>query len=160
MEKYMDEKTLANQWINGLRIFHISHHRAATHFKRLGTIIGLLATVLSALAATTVFLSAFQSDRTTLMIIAGSLSVFTVIFTASHHFLKFGELSERHRQAGASFGELRRELEVLIQPDQKIDKNDPKFMEISAKWENAEKTAPPVPQSIYNRAKNEVLKPE
>ena len=148
----MENNELVNQWKNGLRIRHIGHTRAFSRFRSEDRVIGLLSTIFSAVVATTVFASLSKSETNTLIIIAGCVSVLATLLAASHSFLNYSELSERHRHAAASFGQLRRDLEATL-----IDKNvqsidDEKLKQINLQWSELEKKSPAIPQKIYDRA--------
>lgn len=152
----MENNELINQWKKGLRIRHIAHTRAFRYYKLWDRIVGLVATLISAVVATTVFASMAESGTKTLIVVAGGISVLSTLVAATYTFLKFGELSERHTQAAASFGQLRRELEIYMMDD-KIDSIDhAKLQEFNATWSELEKKVPSIPQRIYEKAKKTV----
>jgi hypothetical protein len=153
----MENNKLINQWKNGLRVRHISHSRAFSYFKLRDRIIGLIATVLSAVVGTTVFASLAESDSNTLIIIAGCISILATLFAASHTFLKYSELAEKHHQAAASFGQLRRDLEIVLMDASVTSINDEKLQKVNDLWSELEKTVPAVPQKIYDASKDESL---
>ena len=82
----MENNEIINQWRNGLRIRHIAHSRAFSHFKLMDRIVGLASTILSAVVATTVFASMAESDSNTLILIAGGISILATLFAASYSF--------------------------------------------------------------------------
>ena len=154
----MESKELITMWNNGLRIRHMAHSIAFTHFKRLDKLTGVVATVLSAVVGTTVFASLAKSDNTSLLVIAGSISVLSTVVISANSFLKFGELAERHNQAGASFGNLRRQLEVdLINSNDTVSLSKEGLQELNVLWSELEKTSPAIPQRIFNKCQKIVV---
>lgn len=154
----MENNETINHWKNGLRIRHIAHSRAFSRFKLWDRMIGSVSTLLSAVVATTVFASFADSDSNRLIIIAGGISILATLFAASYSFLKLGELAERHHQAAASFGQLRRSLEVILMDKDIVSVDHEKLLEINAVWSELEKKVPDIPQRIYNRARKRIYK--
>ena len=144
------------KWANGLRIRHIAHSRAASHYRFWDRLIGLLSTLLSAVIATTIFASLNDSDNQTQIIVAGSISILSTVVSGAYSFLKMAQLAERHHQAAASFGQLRREVEIILNHDPK-KLNEEKLHEINKLWSELEKKVPEVPQRIFNIAMNKVV---
>jgi len=150
----MKNKKLISKWKNSLKIRHIVHSSAFSHFKLMDRLLGLITIILSAIVTTTVFVSFGESESRILIAIAGGISVLTTLFAASHSFLNFAELAERHRQAAASFDQLRRDLDSILLNKNIESINHKKLQEMNAIWSELEKTAPSVPQRIYARATN------
>jgi hypothetical protein len=153
----MEKPDLIAMWNSGLRIRHMAHSIAFTHFKRLDKVTGVVAAVLSAVVGTTVFASLAKADNKALLVVTGSISVMSTVVISANSFLKFGELAERHNQAAASFGNLRRQLEVDL-----INNKDPnslpkeRLQELNDAWSELEKTSPAIPQRIYNHSEKSV----
>ena len=148
------DKLTLEQWQNGLHIRHIAHNRAFSHFKMRDRLLGLISTVLSAVVATTVFASMAESDSNNLITIAGCVSIFATLSAAAYSFLKYAQLAERHHQAAASFGQLRREIELLIYTND--DMHVDKIESINQRWTELEKDVPAVPQRIYDGSAKKV----
>jgi hypothetical protein len=148
------DKLTLEQWQNGLHIRHIAHNQAFSHFKTRDRLLGLISTVLSAVVATTVFASMAESDSNVLIVIAGCISIFATLSAASYSFLKYAQLAERHHQAAASFGQLRRELELMIYTEENVQAD--KIEAINQRWTELEKDVPAVPQKIYDRASKKI----
>lgn len=148
-----DNLTL-EQWQNGLHIRHIAHNQAFSHYKMWDRILGLISTILSAVVATTVFASMAESNTNTLIVIAGCISIFATLSAASYSFLKYAQLAEKHHQAAASFGQLRREIELMLYTSNTVDAE--KIESLNQRWTDLEKDVPAVPQRIYDRASKKV----
>lgn len=139
------------QWLKGIVANHIAHTRAATGYARSNRILGLTSTILSAVVSTALFSSINQNDSESLVFTAGILSMIATIIAASFSFLKYGELSEQHRQASRKYGVLRRQLELLL-----TDVSNPDLMEqmkqLNEKRLEVEEATPIIPNKIYESA--------
>ncbi len=151
-----DNKTI-KQWEKGLRIRHVAHSIAFSHYAMLNRVIGLISTLLSALVATAIFTSISETGNKYWIVIAGLISIITTLTSAATSFLKYGELAAMHNQALASFGKLRRDLELKIL-EGLSDKDIDKLQEINKKWSELEKSTPAIPNKIYDIAHKKVNK--
>jgi len=156
----MQSNKLLFEWRQKIRIFHICHAKLSAFNYRLGRIIGLTATILSAIVATTVFTALTRSENTILLILAGIISIIAVIFSASHDFLKLPELALRHSQAVNLYGKLRRELEIDLNQMDDNEVTKEVLNKISNEWSELDKKVPPVPNRLYQKIKKEVKKEE
>ncbi|WP_241273169.1 SLATT domain-containing protein [Belliella calami] len=151
----MDKDKVIAQWTKGLRIRHIAHSISFSYYHRIDRIIGLLSTLISAMVATAIFSSFAQSESRNIIIIAGAVSVLATLLSAAAAFLKYGELAERHNNAVAQFGSLRRELETMVMNETILNDNM-KFQEINTKWSELEKSSPAIPSKIYRKASDRI----
>lgn len=148
----MGNNESVKQWEEKLHTRHMAHSRSYSYYKTMDRIIGLSSALLSTAVATTVFASFANSENSILIIIAGSISVLATLFTAGNSFLKFGELAERHNQAAASFGQLRRQFEILMNlkiTDQEFNKQ---LEIINSNWSELEQKIPALPQWIFDKS--------
>jgi hypothetical protein len=141
---------IINQWENGLRIRHMCHSIAFSYYNKINRLIGFISALMSAVVGTTIFSSFAESDSKSLIIIAGIMSILATISSSASAFLKFGELAEKHNQAVALFGLLRRRLETLMIMNKPI--NEELLTELNNTWSELEKSTPAIPQRIYNLA--------
>ena len=142
------------QWLKGIIINHIGHSKAATHYKSRDRGFGLITTILSAVVSTALFSSLSSETNENIVLIAGILSLFGTIASAAFTFLKYGELSEQHRQAAISYGTLRREFELLLADENAADIHV-KMQDINVRRAQFEKTAPVLPQRIFEKAQQQ-----
>lgn len=154
----MENSELLTQWKNGLRIRHIAHSKALSYYSSMDRIIGLLSTLLTAVVATTIFASMNESQEKTLILIAGLISILATLASAANAFLKYGELAERHKQAVASFGSLRRELETMLMQNNIAAITTEIMQEFNNKWSNLEESVPPLPQRFQDNASKSLHK--
>lgn len=151
-------KVFIDQWLMGMHIRHIAHNKCFSRYKRLDRFVGLTATILAALVSTTVIVSFTKSGSLCLQAIAASFSVLATIFASANTFLKYGELAAKHELTAASYGQLRRELELAESYEGALTKD---FLEqLMNKWGELDKASPDIPQSIYRSAKNDAEEDE
>ncbi len=149
-----DKGKFISQWQTGLHIRHIAHNRCFSYYKRLDRLVGLGATILSALVSTAVIVSFTKSGDITLQAIAGGCSVLATLFASANTFLKYGELATKHEATAAAYGQLRRELELSECWGGDTTKE---FLEqILSKWAELEKASPDVPNRIYIAAQDSI----
>ena len=142
------------QWQTGLRIRHMAHNMCYSRYSSRNRLIGLTATVLSALVSTAVIVSFSKSGNISLQVCAGAFSILATLFAAANTFLKYGELATKHEQAAAAFGALRRGLELSESWDGELTKDV--MTDIMNKWDQLEKTAPDIPTRVYDAAEESV----
>ncbi len=148
----MENIELLTQWKNGLRVRHIAHSKALSYYSSMDRIIGLLSTLFTAVVATTIFASMNESQEKTLILIAGLISILATLASAANAFLKYGELAERHKQAVASFGSLRRELETMLMQNNIAAITTEKLQEFNINWSKLEESVPALPQRFQDNA--------
>jgi hypothetical protein len=155
----MDPKLLLDQWRIGLRISHRAHLEAAKYYQRLHLIFGLPSVVISALLSTAVFASMQHSNVTSIRYILSILSVVMVVMSSLQAFLRYAELSERHKTAAAQIGEVRRDLEQHLS-FVTTPLTESAVEELRKKWDAADRQAPTIPTSIYTRVEKLVTEDE
>jgi hypothetical protein len=149
-----DKEKFVGQWQTGLHIRHRAHSKCYSYYKTRDRIVGLSATILSALVSTAVIVSFTKSDDLALKAVAGGCSVLATLFASANTFLKYGEIAAKHELAAAGFGQLRREMELAECWEGGITKE---FLEqIMNKWSELEKASPDIPQDIYEEAQTYV----
>lgn len=150
----MDAKTRLEQWCNGIKIAHISHYRAAAHYKRLGRGFGIPVVILTTVVGTVVFTSIASPNgySTGLQLLAGLLSMGAAVLSGLATFLNYGELAERHRDAAVKYGNLRREIEEIISFTPSQDELKSTMADLRTRWNSLDIEAPSIPQKIHDYA--------
>lgn len=150
----MDSKTRLEQWLNGIKISHISHSRATAHYKRLGRGLGIPVLILTTVVGTAVFTAIASPNgySTGLQLLAGLLSMGAAVLSGLQTFLNYGELAERHREAAVKYGGLRREIEEIISFTPNEDELKPIMTALRTRWNALDVEAPSVPQKIHDSA--------
>jgi len=149
--EHRDPVALLEQWLRGIRIAHVGHTRAATVFARRGRILGIGATIVSAVVGTTLFSSLGTSADVRLITFAAIMSVAAVILTALQTFLNYGELVSAHRAAAGAYGSLRRRAEQLVVFEDPAKLREP-MSQIADTWTKLDQDSPDLPQGIYEYA--------
>jgi hypothetical protein len=127
---------------------------------RLNQIIGGL-TVLSAAALSTGILSHTNSNPSrSLTIAAGVLAFFAAVLAGLQSFYKFGEVAEKHRTAGANYGDVRMKLELfLIEYESEgrasVSQALAALEAIQTEISNLDKTGPGFPSHRYKRVEKQ-----
>ena len=84
----MNSEEICSDWLKRVEADYHSHARLSARYTILGRGLGLITTILTAVVATTIFTALAKSDNIDILIIAGSISIIAIIFSASHDFLK------------------------------------------------------------------------
>jgi hypothetical protein len=111
-------KRVLDDWYNRVSITQRAHYLSADHFGRKKYGLGIPAIILSTLVGTAVFASLQKQPELWLQIAIGLASVLAAVLAGLQTFLGYTERAEKHRIAGAKYGALGRELEVLRASDQ------------------------------------------
>jgi hypothetical protein len=147
----MEPIQLLEQWHTGLRILHHAHTRAAVSFERRSRFLGVPVIIVSTAVGTSIFAGVESSP--TLKIIAGLLSFGAAVLSSLQATLKYPEIAVQHKAAAQKYGQLRREIEVLlaVKPEEqtKLTQSLDKFQK---EWDTLDDQSPTIPQRIYDRS--------
>ena len=94
-----------------MRIICHAHYDAAVIIKRYNYLLGIPIVILSTLVGTSLFASLNYSPNNWIKIVFGLVSILVALLASLQTFLKFAERSEKHRESGALFGSLLKEVE-------------------------------------------------
>jgi len=82
----------------------------------------------------------------------GLLSVLAAVLASLQTFLRFSELAEKHRVAGARFAALKHEIELIIaMPPSSQDKLREMLSELDQRWAKLREDSPNIPGKIWRR---------
>lgn len=109
----MSPSELIAQWHFRNHRVQLCHYESARQFQRLHLWLGLPAIALSAIVGTAVFAGLSKEASVEIRILTGLLSVTAAALTGLQTFLKYSELAEKHRLAGARFANLTHRIEML-----------------------------------------------
>lgn len=158
----MKHQETFEQWQRGLRIFHRAHSRAATSFERKNIALGLPTVILTAIAGTTVFATIESSPETWVKVLTGAMSLAAAVLAALQTFLRYAELSERHKAAAQKYGMLRRELEEALAQAATVTPPTPLPADFTKsfreRWDALDSQVPNLPQWIYDQSESQVKK--
>jgi hypothetical protein len=133
----------------------LAHYEASRRFERLHLWLGLPAIAISTIVGTTVFASLEKSWGTEGQIVVGLLSVVSAVLTGLQTFLRYAELGERHRVAGARFANLKHRLE-LVATLSSDDEKRASLKEIEDTWAKLREESPTLPDSIWRRIERQI----
>lgn len=150
---WIEPEKLLNDWLRRARESQHSHHESGKSCMRFHYWIGVPAAVLAGLLGSAAFVSlqkAAVSDRAKIGF--GAFSLLAAVLATLQTVLKFSERSERHKVLGATYGNIRREIETVLAlppsmrgaPKSVLDTMRSKLDKISAE-------GPVVPTRIFNR---------
>lgn len=145
----MTTQEVLNDWYQRAKTIQVAHYLSAAYFGKRKYWLGVPAVLLSTLVGTTVFASLQEKPEIWLQIIVGLASVAAAILTSLQTFLGYTERAEKHRIAGAKYGAIGRELEILrTLPDVSLED----VHDIRQRLDSLAEESPNNPLSIYNKA--------
>ena len=117
-------KTVLDDWYVRADRVQKAHYLSAEHFKRRSLQLGVPTVVLSLFVGTSVFASLQSKPDFSLQICVGLCSVLAAVLAGLQTFFGYSERAEKHRLAGARYGAIGRELEVIraseTEPEPKV----------------------------------------
>ena len=146
----MDQSTLLQQWRNGLTILHRAHFESARHCERRNLMLGIPIVILTTIAGTTVFATLESRPELWVKIGIGLLSVIAAVLASLQTFLRYSELSEKHKAAAVRYGALRREVEEVIVHCTDSSPCPREFLQnLRSRWDSLDQDSPTVRQKVY-----------
>lgn len=142
-----------DDWYKRVAITQRAHYLSADYFGKRKYWLGIPAVLLSTLVGTTVFASLQKQPELWLQITVGLASVAAAILTSLQTFLSYSERAEKHRLAGAKYGALGRELEILRSlPEVNIET----INDLRARLDSLAQESPNNPLPIYKKAQSPI----
>ncbi len=132
----------------------LAHYDAAQKFAKLHLWLGLPVIVLSTVVGTSVFASLQTSvaDNASawLRITVGLLSVGSAVLASLQTFLRYPELAEKHRIAGAQFANLKHQIELLATlPPDEPDQVRQALIEVEQRLSKLREESPGIPEKMW-----------
>ena len=130
-----------------------AHYEAGNMYERRFLQLGIPVIVLSAvIGGTEVIVPVGLVDSSLAKNISGVISLVVAILAGLQTFLKLSQRSERHRMAGARYGDVRRSLETInIVCSQSDDDAMDKLEEIKTKMDSLAIESPEIPSGLLNK---------
>lgn len=149
----MKNKTL-EQWLNGVRISHMAHNRAAAHNTKMHKALGIPVVIVTTAVGTSVFSSLGQQEQNTaLIIVTGLMSLTAAVLSTLQTFLGYSTNAERHKISAVKYGMLRRELEQFLEDPEESKTVLKEFTEsFRIRWDAVDQESIPVPEKIHEQA--------
>lgn len=150
-------KEVLDDWYERVAVTQRAHYLSADHFVGRKYWLGIPAVALSTIVGTSVFASVQKQPEPWLQIVVGLASVAAALLASLQTFLGYSERAEKHRIAGAKYGALGRELEVLRAS---VDTpSDEVIAEVRKRLDSLALESPNNPLPIYRKAGAESLEP-
>lgn len=151
---HMTPTELILHWRFRVHRMQLAHYQSARVLEKRHLWLGLPAIALSTIVGTTVFASlkqtAEQSTIPWLQIAIGLLSVVSAVLVSLQTFLRYAELTEKHRMAGARFANLKHEIELIFtMPPNNEGNLREALATVEAKWSKLREDSPTVPEAIW-----------
>ncbi|AHL34726.1 hypothetical protein CD58_18290 [Pseudomonas brassicacearum] len=145
-------QNVLDQWYERSSVVAVGHYRAALRYSRLHFWLALPTVGLSAIVGTAVFATLQQQSNFWLQLGVGAMSVIAAILTALQSTLRYQELAEKHRAAGAKYNAIGREIELMrILPQ--IDAE--KVEDLRGRIDSLAFESPHIPQAVHEHMQAE-----
>jgi hypothetical protein len=146
-------RSLVLKWMQRTRDSQIRHYTMADRLTARGRMLGLAVMGITTVTGTSAFLSLVATAVSPQVRIAlGLTSMCATVLASLQTFLRYSERAELHRQAGARYGAIRRQLEA-------IHASDPYALElrdiatVRDELDHIAQHAPPVPRRVILHAR-------
>lgn len=151
----MSPEEIIAHWRFRVHRMQLAHYETARKFEARHLWLGLPAIAFSTLVGTTVFASLSRNTDLSLQILTGLLSVTAAVLTALQTFLKYSELSEKHRAAGAKYANLKHRIELLASmPPPTQEELKQQLTTIEDRWSKVREESPTIPSRIWTKIEN------
>ncbi|MGB9406218.1 MAG: SLATT domain-containing protein [Terracidiphilus sp.] len=158
-DKSTHRQSMLEEWQIGSRILANGHYDAAKRDTLWNDILGATVIAATAIVGSAIFASLGSSTERGWQITAGVISMTATLLAAEQKYLRLEERATQHREAGRVYQALRQDIEVaLTRLQDGASVGDDEIASLRTRRDEIEKTAPTIPNSIYERAKEAVLK--
>lgn len=151
MPNSSDAQAVINGWYDRISVVAVGHYRAALHYSRRHSLITVPTVILSAIVGTSVFATIQQQPGFWWQFCVGAMSVMAAIMTALQSTLRYQELAEKHRSAGAKYNTLGREIEELRAFSLTSEE---KFADLRIRIDALAQESPHIPQAVHDHMNN------
>ncbi|OBQ17958.1 SLATT domain-containing protein [Anabaena sp. AL93] len=153
------EKTLylAESYSKSALMNRAAHYRAAKIANQRHIFLGAPATLISTIVGTAIFSSLNGNPDNSIKIFTGLISLLGAGLSALQTFFKFSELAEKHRIAGANYGDVKRKLD-LFSLKYELSEHPPESEAVAELSQLAEalsrlaQESPDIPDAAYRKA--------
>lgn len=142
---------LLSVWDSDLKVSCHGHYEAAVALEKKHYYFGVPIVVLSGIAGTSVFATLAEEPHVYAKIAVGLVSLLVAVLGALQTFLRLSERAEKHRESGAKFGALLKEIEQyqLLQLEENEFRNWADGFR--QRWDELSAESPTIPKSIYQK---------
>lgn len=144
-------KELLRGWLLHAHKGRDRHDLAARRCDQHRYVLGIPATIASAIVGTGVFAALQESPSRSVQIVVGALAVLAAILTSVQAFLDLGARAERHRMAGVKYKGIIRRLEQLgVGTITELGMEAPVVTELRESLDRLEEEMPVVPPVVFD----------
>lgn len=151
-ENWKDAETLLRDWLRRARESQHSHHEAGKFCRAINYWFAAPVIIITTVVGTAAFASIEKQVSDSAKIWFGVVSLLAAVLSALQTHFQFSERSEKHKSLGATYGNIRREIEEVLSlpPGQRGDMK--KVMSrIRERLDAIASEGPVVSRRIFNR---------
>lgn len=150
----------AHQYWRSYAILGRAHYVAWERAARKNTWLGIPVVVTTTIVGTAIFGSIQENPAIGWKVAAGLLSLSAAVLSALQTTLKYSELAEKHKMAGAKYSAVRRRLDLFIlkhsgQLAEHREAALQELEEIMTKIAELAEESPSLPDTVYSQAEQE-----
>lgn len=113
-ESWTGAEELLRDWLQRARESQHSHHEAGKFCRSANYWLAVPVIILTAVLGTSAFASVANAVSGTAKVYFGTLSMLAAVLTALQTHFRYAERGERHKNLGAQYGSIRREIETVL----------------------------------------------
>ena len=150
----------AYQYFRNYSIISRAHYIACLKASRRNRWLGIPVVITTTIVGTAIFGTLQESPGVVWKITAGLLSLLAAILSALQTMLKYSELAEKHKTAGAKYAAMRRRLDIFIlklrgESEESRQAALEEFEEIATDFATLAEESPSIPDKVYGQAAHE-----
>lgn len=149
---HLEVRRLIEYWMYRAARMQEAHYTAERSFNSKHYRLGIAAVTLGVVVSSSVFATVSIKPDLWAQIIVGLLSITATLLTALQTFLKYNELSDKHRLCAAKFAHINHRLELLRRlPPPTDDEVRSQLLVIEAEWDSIRVNSVSIPIGIWER---------
>ena len=150
----------AYQYFRNYSIIGRAHYIAWEKAARRNNWLGIPVVITTTIVGTAIFGTLQESPGIAWKITAGLLSLLAAVLSALQTTLKYSELAEKHKAAGAKYAALRRRLDIFLLKHRGESEDSRRialeeFEEIATELAKLADESPSIPDKVYDQAARE-----
>lgn len=154
-----EQLKIIEEWRRDMKLIFGAHYASAVEAKRLNYRLGIPVVVLSAIVGTSVFAALGSDPSPIAKITVGCVSMLVVVLAALQTFMRYAEHAEKHREAGAKFAALHKEIDQLLVCPPKDDEELSRWMtSFRERWDKLSLESPTTSSSTWVQRKKQLQK--
>ena len=140
---------LINEWEIRLSKAQIGHYLAAEKYQKIHYFMGALLIIFSALVASSLFLETQTGWIKNFILVA---SILSTVLAGFQTLVRPSEQAEIHRSKAASYGSLRRKIELYLSTNKPNEVDERTLLEIKNEWDSIADNSPVTPHGLRKKS--------